>query len=223
MRAEREARVRVTETRWGILGGIFDPIHYAHLAIAEQTREALDLAGVLFLPAGQPVHRSPAEASAADRLKMVELATADNPTFEVSALEVQSNGPSYSVDTLERLTAERPDDRFVFIMSAEAAIGLPRWRDPLRLLELAEVAIVPRLGYQAVSRDWLDEVFPGRGDRFKFIDASHLGHSASEVRARRARGKSIRYLVPPAVEAYITDHNLYMEQEPDGSDDRPAA
>ena len=210
-------------TRWGILGGIFDPIHYAHLAIAEQTREALDLAGVLFLPAGKPVHRSSPAASAQDRLKMVELATADNPRFAVSALEVESEEPSYSVGTLERLTAERPDDKFVFIMSAETALGLSRWRDPLRLLELAEVAIVPRLGFKQISREWLDEIFPGRGDRFTFVDASHLGHSASEIRARRKKGKSIRYLVPPTVEAYMTEHNLYREQELDGSDDRPAA
>ncbi len=201
-----EARDR---SRWGILGGIFDPIHYGHLAIAEQTRDALDLAGVLFIPAGQPVHRVTPEASANDRLRMVELATADNPRFAVSAMEVDADRPSYSVETLEKLTADRPETEFVLIMSAEAARGLPSWRDPVRLIELAEVAIVPRLGYDEISRDWIDEVFPGRQDRFTFVEGTYLGHSATDVRERVGRGASIRYLVPPVVESYIAEHDLY--------------
>ena len=199
----------MTAARWGILGGTFDPVHYAHLAIAEQTREALGLDGVLFMPAGQPVHKPMARASAEDRLKMLELATADNPDFVVSRLEVDSSQPGYSVNTLERLTGERPQDRFVLIMSSEAAHALPSWRGPERLLEMCQVAVVPRLGYEMPSRDWLATHFPGREDRFLLVDASRLGHSATEVRARLAEGRSIRYLVPPAVEAYIGQHHLY--------------
>ena len=215
-----EARVK---SRWGILGGIFDPIHYGHLAIAEQTADALDLAGVLFIPAGQPVHRDPPIATAADRLRMVQLATADNPRFLVSAMEVEAERPSYSVETMEQLTAEHPEDDFVLIMSAEAARALPSWRDPVRLIELAEVAIVPRLGYDDVRREWLDEVFPGRQRRFHFVDTTHLGHSATDIRERRSDGRSIRYLVPPVVEAFISGNDLYSNKETNGSDDRPAA
>jgi nicotinate-nucleotide adenylyltransferase len=215
-----EARVK---SRWGILGGIFDPIHYGHLAIAEQTADALDLAGVLFIPAGQPVHRDPPVATAADRLRMVQLATADNPRFLVSAMEVEADRPSYSVETMEQLTAEHPEDDFVLIMSAEAAKALPSWRDPLRLIELAEVAIVPRLGYDDVKREWLDEVFPGRQDKFHFVDTTHLGHSASDIRERLSEGRSIRYLVPPVVEAFISGNDLYSNKETNGSNDRPAA
>lgn len=215
-----EARVK---SRWGILGGIFDPIHYGHLAIAEQTADALDLAGVLFIPAGQPVHRDQPIATAADRLRMVQLATADNPRFLVSAMEVESDRPSYSVETMELLTAEHPEDDFVLIMSAEAARALPSWRDPLRLIELAEVAIVPRLGYEDVKGEWLDEVFPGRQDRFQFVETTHLGHSATDIRERRSEGRSIRYLVPPVVEAFISGNDLYSSEETNGSDDRPAA
>lgn len=215
-----EARIR---SRWGILGGIFDPIHYGHLAIAEQTRDALDLAGVLFVPAGQPVHRDAPIASSADRLRMVELATTDNPRFAVSAMEVEADRPSYSVETIEQLTADNPDDDFVLIMSADTAAVLPSWRDPLRLIELAEVAIVPRLGYDEITRDWIDEVFPGRQDRFSFVDTTHLGHSSTDVRERVSRGLSIRYLVPVAVEEYIKEHELYANKENEGADDRPAA
>lgn len=208
--------------RWGILGGIFDPIHYGHLAIAEQTAEALELAGVLFIPAGQPVHRDLPIANSGDRLRMVQLATADNPRFLVSAMEVEAERPSYSVETMEELATEHPEDEFVLIMSAEAARALPSWRDPVRLIELAEVAVVPRLGYEDVTRDWIDEVFPGRQERFHFVETTHLGHSATDIRERLGDGRSIRYLVPPVVEAYINANQLYAK-EIEGSDDRPAA
>lgn len=200
---------RLTSAYWGILGGTFDPVHYAHLAMAEQAREALGLDGVMFIPAGQPVHKPMARASAEDRLRMLELATADNPAFVVSRLEVDSSREGYSVNTLEQLTTERPDDRFVLIMSSEAARALPTWRGPERLLALSRVAVVPRLGYEMPSREWLAAQFPGQEDQFVLVEASRLGHSATEIRARIADGRSIRYLVPPAVEAYIGQHHLY--------------
>lgn len=207
----------MTGDRWGILGGIFDPIHYGHLAIAEQTRDALDLDGVLFIPAGQPVHRDEPVESGVDRVRMAELATADDPYFAVSRLEVDANRPSYSVETLERLATENPDRAFVMILSVEAAILMPTWYRPKRLLELAQVAVVPRLGYADLSHEWLEHHFPGQVDRFFFVQTTRLGHSSSDIRARSAAAQSIRYLVPPAVENYIGEHHLY------GSDDRPAA
>jgi nicotinate-nucleotide adenylyltransferase len=207
--------VRVAELRsqrWGILGGIFDPIHNGHLAIAEQAADELSLSGVLFIPAGKPVHREPPLASAADRLTMVQLATADNPRFLVGSMEIEAERPSYSVETMEDLHAEHPEDEFVLVMSAESAAALPSWRDPMRLIELVEIAIVPRLGYEEISRDWIEDVFPGRRERFHLLDTSHLGNSATDIRERVAEGKSIRYLVPPAVEAFIGAHNLYSSQ-----------
>jgi nicotinate-nucleotide adenylyltransferase len=203
--------------RWGILGGIFDPIHYAHLVIAEQTRDALDLERVLFMPAGQPVHRGQPTAAADDRVRMVELAIADNPAFAVSRLEVDADRPSYSVVTLEILAVDRPSDDVFLIVSAETAAQMPTWHRPERLLELARIAVVPRLGYADISREWLAAHFPGHVERFSFVQTSRLGHSSSDVRARVAAGMSIRYLVPAAVEAYIGERNLY------GSNDRPAA
>lgn len=196
--------------RWGVLGGTFDPLHFAHLTLAEQVREALDLRGVLFVPAARPVHKPAADVSPVEhRLRMVELAIAGNPRFEVSRIELDRPSPSYSVDTMEQLVAERPADEFVFIVSAEAVRQLIDWRRPQRLLELCQVAVVPRLGVTMPSRRWLNERFPGQGQRFLFVDASHLGHSSSEIRARAAAGRSIRYLVPSEVEAYIREHALY--------------
>lgn len=205
---------RLSGQRWGILGGTFDPVHYAHLAIAEQTRDQLGLAGVLFVPAAVPVHKAAAGVTdARHRVAMVELAVADNPCFVLSRIEIERSGPSYSVDTLEQLAAEQPANDYVFIMSAEAAQALPGWRSPRRLLELAEVAIVPRLGYALPSRSWLAAEFPGQGDRFTFVDTPALGHSASDIRERVRHGRSIRYLVLPAVEAYIVQHRLYSADD----------
>jgi nicotinate-nucleotide adenylyltransferase len=148
---------------------------------------------------------------------MVQLATADNPRFLVSSMEIEADRPSYSVETMEDLHAEHPEDEFVLIMSAESAAALPSWRDPMRLIELAEIAIVPRLGYEQISRDWIDDVFPGRRDRFHPLETSQLGNSSTDVRERIREGKSIRYLVPPVVEAYIAAHNLYSDSGDDSN------
>jgi nicotinate-nucleotide adenylyltransferase len=202
--------------RWGVLGGVFDPVHYAHLVIAEQARDALELDRVLFMPVATPSHRDAPLASADHRLRMLELAVADNPSFEVSRVEIERGGPSYSIDTAQRLIEDRPWNAYVLILSAESASYLPEWREPERLLDLVEIAVVPRLGYADLSREWLEARFPGRAERFSFVVTSRLGHSSSDVRARLQAGRSIRYLVPPAVEAYIGEHQLY------GSHDRPA-
>jgi nicotinate-nucleotide adenylyltransferase len=113
--------------------------------------------------------------------------------------------------------AQTPDCRFVLILSSESAFHLPEWHEPERLLDLAEICVVPRLGYANLPREWLDAHFPGRVDRFTFVATSILGHSSSNIRARVSAGMSIRYLVPPAVERYIGEHGLY------GADERPEA
>ena len=203
--------------RWGVLGGVFDPVHYAHLVIAEQVRDALDLDRIVFVPARVPVHRPPAIATPDDRVAMLEQAIAGNASFEVSRIEVDSDSAGYSADSVERLAVERPWNSYVFIVSAESAAHLKEWHTPERLIDAAEIAVVPRLGYANLSREWLEQMFPGRVDRFLFIETSRLGHSSSDVRGRIAAGRSIRYLVPPAVEEYIGEHGLYR------TDDRPTA
>lgn len=206
---------------WGILGGTFDPIHVAHLAIAEQTRETLDLEGVVFVPAAQNPLKEARPVDATDRVAMVELAIAGNERFRVSRIELQRDPPSYTVDTLEAFHADgryagpgRPDP--VLILSVEALRGLPAWHRVGRILELARVAVVPRRGYDAPGPDWAASAFPGRGERFTLLDGPDLGHSASDIRARAAAGRSIRYLVPEAVEAWIGRRSLYGAPVADG-------
>jgi nicotinate-nucleotide adenylyltransferase len=210
--------------RIGILGGTFDPVHYGHLVIAEQVREALSLDRVLFVPAAIPPHKigvaiTPAEHRAA----LVELAIAGNPSFAVSRIELEREGPSYTADTLQALTDEAaprgvaPD--LFFILSSEALAGFPNWHDPDRILALCRLAVVQRPGSPLPSGTELAARFGRRADRIVTVETVPVANSASAVRDRAAAGLSIRYLVPPAVEAYICDHRLYRSDNP--SEDCP--
>jgi nicotinate-nucleotide adenylyltransferase len=224
----------------GVLGGTFDPIHVAHLALAQEAAESLGLERVLFVPAGNPPHKpGVAITSGADRLAMVQLAIASNDRFEVSRLELDRDGPSYTVDTLEALTASRRGDlsgvartsgpvasgasgpiatgasgpiatgEMTLILSADAFLGLVDWHEPRRVLELARLAVAPRDGYPAAGPDFLAMHFPDLADRAVFLDGPRIRLSASVLRDRAAAGRSLRYLVPDAVAAYIGDHGLY--------------
>ena len=192
----------------GVMGGTFDPIHLGHLAVAEEAREVLELDRILFVPAGQPPHKPAGEVTSIEhRLAMVELAIADNRAFELSRIEVDRPGPSYTVDTLETLAAG--GDRVTVILSAETFAELPTWHEPWRLFEAARVAVAPRWGYPAPDPDWLAATFPGREDRVSYLEGPRLGVSSTALRARVAAGRSIRYLVPQPVAAYIAANNLY--------------
>jgi len=211
-----------TRGAWGILGGTFDPPHYGHLAIAEHVRVALDLIGVLFMPAGVPPHKQGQPISpVADRVAMVEGAIADNPAFRLCRIEVDRPGPSYTADTLALLRADPPhlttadgadvraSGEYVLILSTEALLGLPGWHEPQRILGQCLVAVVPRPGYRTPGQAWFGEHFPGLEDRVVFVEGPALGHSASLIRRYAADGLPIRYLVPPAVDGYVREHALY--------------
>ncbi len=200
----------------GVFGGTFDPIHIAHLAVAELARDATGLAEVLFVPAGEPPHKRDQRISPiADRMAMVRLAVAGNPAFTASDLELRRAGPSYTVDTLEALRSERvaagqgPD--LALIVSAEAFADLATWREPERILELATLVVAPRDGYEEATPDALRQRFPGSSARIVVLEGPRLRLSASELRTRAAAGRSLRYLVPDAVAAYIGDHALYRD------------
>jgi len=200
----------------GVLGGTFDPIHLAHLALAEAAREACGLERVLFVPAGEPPHKRGRPITPGEhRFAMVELAVAGNPAFAVSRIELDRPGPSYTVDTLEALAGTAGE--LSLIVSAEALADLPTWHEPRRILELARLVVAPRGGYGDLGPEFLAEHFPGTPARATFLDGPHLRISASELRARSAAGHSLRYLVPDAVAAYIGDHALYA---PDRREDR---
>jgi nicotinate-nucleotide adenylyltransferase len=201
----------------GVFGGTFDPIHVAHLAVAQEALEALGLERVVFVPAGEPPHKPGQPITPANhRLAMVELAIAGNARFGVDRLEVDRAGPSYTVDTLEAFGATHRagggTSGLTLILSAEAFLGLPTWNEPRRVLELARVAVAPRDGYTGADAAFVERHFPDQRDQVVFLDGPRLRLSATELRRQAAIGRSLRYLVPDAVAAYIDDHGLYRNQ-----------
>jgi nicotinate-nucleotide adenylyltransferase len=197
----------------GVFGGTFDPVHNAHLAVAQAAAEACALERVLFLPAARPPHKPGAVISpAVDRVAMLELAIAGNDRFAVDRLELEREGPSYTVDTLEALHA-RGDTRVSLILSAEAFRQLPTWHEAPRIAELAWFIVAPRDGYPDPDPDAMGARLPPLVDRVTVLDWPRLRLSATELRERAAAGRSLRYLVPEAVAAYIGDHGLYRNQQ----------
>jgi nicotinate-nucleotide adenylyltransferase len=194
----------------GVLGGTFDPIHIGHLIIAEEARVKLGLSKVLFVPAGQPWLKQDRDITAAvHRIEMVRRAIADNPYFELSTLEVERSGPSYTVDTLTMLRKELGSRAsLLFILGRDTFAELPLWKEPQKVIQLCRLVVPPRLG----SRDLrhLETTLPGLLDKVIQLAMPVIGISSSEIRRRIAQGLSIRYLVPPEVEKYITEHRVYQ-------------
>ena len=191
--------------RIGLLGGTFDPIHLGHLRAAETAREELGLDLVALVPAGVPPHRTGRLASARDRYTMACLASGPHPGFEVWDTELERDGPSYTVDTLSVLRAERPDDVLVLVVGSDTWPEMPGWREPERLFALAEVAVLDRPGEPTPS---LVAPFPeARG--VSRVEGPTLPISATMVRGRLREGRSVRYLVPGPVAAYIAKRGLY--------------
>lgn len=199
--------------RIGVLGGTFDPIHIAHLVVAEEARERLSLEEVVFMPAGQPWLKAEQSISpGALRLQMVRLAVESNPFFQVSALEIDRPGPTYSVDTLEVLRRERgPQVELYFILGMDTLLDLPRWKEPQRFLELCIPVAVVRPGHSRAILEELEARLPGLRKRVQVLDGPTIGISGTALRQRVARGISIRYLVPFKVEQFIAEHGLYRD------------
>lgn len=195
--------------RLGVLGGTFDPPHYGHLALAETARAQLGLARVFFVPAGDPPHKpgyplTPAEHRAA----MVEAAIADNPAFILSRVDLDRPGPHYTVDMLALLKARFPEAEFYFLMGSDSLAEFPTWHNPAGILRQATLGVMERPG-RAADLESLERELPGIRERVVWLDAPHLGISATDLRRRVRQGLPLRYLVPPAVEAYIREHRLY--------------
>ena len=209
----------------GIFGGTFDPIHQGHLRLAETAREALGLARVRLIPAGQPPHRATPGAAGAHRLAMARLAAADNPAFEVDPAEVEAAQASYTILSLERLRAELgPGRPLVLLLGVDAFLGLPTWRRWTELFDFAHLAVANRPGYSldgATMPAALAEEATRRQASSSILGAAPAGHlvqfamtplaiSATDIRARCAAGQSLRYLLPPPVVDYISRHQLYL-------------
>ena len=192
-------------TRIGIMGGTFDPIHHGHLVAAEEARHALELERVLFIPAGSPWQKeSSGVTPALQRVEMVEAAVSDNAAFEVSRVDVDREGPTYTVDTLRAVTAAHPDVDMYFITGADAILEILTWKDPDEALALATFVAVTRPTYDLSKLDTVR-----LRDRVVTLEIPALAISSTDIRRRVAEGRPIRYLVPAAVGSYIAEHGLY--------------
>ncbi len=212
----------------GILGGTFDPIHNGHLELAREVRDALALAAVRLIPAGDPPHRAAPVATAAHRLAMVELGIEGVPGLEVDAREIDRPGRSYTFDTLESLRADEPERALALIVGADAFIGLPAWHRWRELFSLSHVVVVARPGVAiddalppALARDWSRRLT----DDPHALATEHAGHiyvqpitphpiSASSIRSALVDGNTsaVKGLLPPAVLAYIERNRLYRSR-----------
>jgi nicotinate-nucleotide adenylyltransferase len=191
--------------RLGVMGGTFDPIHYGHLVTAEEALEQFELEGILFVPTGRPWMKehevvSPPE----DRYLMTVIATASNPLFSVSRIEVDRDGPTYTVQTLRSLKAELDADLF-FVTGADAILEMFQWKEPEELFELAHFIAATRPGYDIDGF----EVPAHAKDAVSVMNIPALAISSTDIRSRVQAGGPIRYLVPEGVKSYIEKAGLY--------------
>jgi nicotinate-nucleotide adenylyltransferase len=215
--------------RIGLFGGTFDPIHWGHLRSAEEVREAFDLDRVFFIPASVPPHkRGKTRTPARDRLEMVRLAVAENPRFTVSTVEIARRGVSYSIDTIRHFTeTECKGGSLYFIIGLDAFAEIGTWKDFEGIFPLCNFIVTsrPGNGYASPLRgtsiavrrlfcyDFKRRIYTHRcGTSLHFLKLTDFAVSASDIRERERHGKSIRYLVPPSVEAYIKNHGLYKKK-----------
>ncbi len=191
--------------RVGVLGGTFDPIHNAHLALARAALTALSLDEVLFIPAGQPWQRSNSVSAAVHREAMTRLAIADTPSFTMDSRELQRSGPSFTLDTLRELAAQWPTQEWALIIGADQYANLHTWRDWRTLLGLCTLAVANRPGLQGQPASEV-QAFSHRVVPLPMLDIS-----STDIRQRVKAGADISALVPPQVARYIESHRLYAE------------
>ncbi len=217
----------------GILGGTFNPIHLAHLRIAEEVQQACELDRVLFIPAAEPPHKDVAgQVSFTHRLAMVEAAIRDYQDFQSSDLEIQRSGKSFSVDTLDILHRQDPHGEFYFIIGLDSYRDIASWKDFTRLFSLSHLVVITRPGVLmsdpfaplpvAMRKDFCYDVEAKNiqhktGNNLIFLKETHLDISSTQIRELLANKQSVRHLVPPVVADYIEENNLYQTATLNGS------
>jgi nicotinate-nucleotide adenylyltransferase len=195
--------------RCGILGGTFNPPHLGHLVCAQEAYVYLRLDQVMLIPARIPPHKPVEEEPGAEhRLELCRLAAAGDDRLSVSSIELEREGPSFTVDTLEALHALRPDSELFLIVGGDVAAGLPRWREPERVLSLATLAVAKRRGTARASVATALAELRG-GEQAEFFRMPRIGVSSTMIRHRVHAQQPIKYLVPDRVADYIYEHHLY--------------
>jgi nicotinate-nucleotide adenylyltransferase len=197
--------------RLGIYGGSFDPVHHGHLALARACQRQAGLDEVWFMPtAVQPLKRHGPQASDAQRVEMLELATREVPSWRVSTLEIERGGKSYTVDTLRQLNEDLPEAVLFFLMGADAVREVPQWREPEEIFRLAAPLVVRRAGEVEPDMQAL-QAFAAANKQPRLLEMPGHAISSSDIRRRIAAGEPIVDLVPSAVAALIAAHRLYRD------------
>ncbi|MFN8217458.1 MAG: nicotinate-nucleotide adenylyltransferase [Solirubrobacterales bacterium] len=193
----------------GVLGSAFNPPHLGHLALAQEALWQLGLGEVILVPTGSAPHKRIVDDPGREvRMAMTRLAAAEDNRLSVSSLEVDREGPSYTYETLELLAKERGETELVFVMGADAAVGLESWRNPERVVELARLAIARRAGVsEAEVMATLRSL--GAAGRATMLEMPQFGVSSSAVRERASQGRPLRYLVPEPVARFIEEKGIY--------------
>ncbi len=197
--------------RIGIMGGTFDPVHIAHLFIAEAARDAYQLDRVLFIPTGDPPHKKANRlAPGKERVRMLEEAIHDNPAFKVDDMEIVRGGTTYTVDTLKELRSKYPDSLLYFIIGGDTLLDLKNWRNFKSVAQMCSFIAYQRPGYhnEEMEREAL-ELAKSYNAHIHFAEGPNLEISSKYIRRRLTMNQSIRYLVPARVEEYIRKHQLY--------------
>ncbi len=193
--------------RLGIMGGTFDPIHHGHLLTAEEAAVQFALDEVVFVPTGQPWMKEGREVSATEhRYLMTVIATASNPRFSVSRVEIDRDGPTYTVETLHALQEEHPDAELFFVTGADAMLEILHWKDPEEVLSLAHVIAATRPGYDLAR---FEAEASSHHPNVSVMNIPALAISSTDIRQRVRAGRPIRYLVPEGVKSYIEKAGLY--------------
>jgi nicotinate-nucleotide adenylyltransferase len=197
--------------RLGLFGGSFDPIHLGHLILAEACREACELDRVWFVVTATPPHKAGnRRTDVKHRLEMARIAVAGHGAFEISEIEALTPGPHYTYQTLEALRQAQPDDELAYLIGADSLVDLPTWRHPERIAAAARLVVVNRPGIDSAVLDTLPDFGPGTHP-MTVVNVPPIGISSTDLRARVAAGRSIRFQVPRGVEAYIREHGLYRD------------
>jgi len=197
--------------RVGVFGGTFDPIHLGHLAVARSIQSTLNLDKVIFVPAGQPwLKAGTLVSSVKDRVEMLRLALARRRAFELSTIEADKTGPSYTVDTIEKLKKQLGSNAdLFFLLGSDALMDIAKWKEPQRLVRLCQLVAFARPGFGLPTMEALETAVPGVSQRVVFLEVPQVNIRATDIRRRVAEGRSVQRLVPRAVERYILEHGLY--------------
>jgi len=204
----------VAPRRIGIFGGTFDPVHIGHLVIVSELKHALSLDHVLVVPTGDPPHKPDQPLTAAfHRVRMLQLALEGRIGYSIDRIDLDRAGPSYTADTLTTLSLRNPRTQLVFLMGEDSLRDLHSWRDPKRILELAEIGVGCRPGV-AVDLAAIYERLPSAQGRVSLVEVPQIDVASRDLRRRVASGEPIAFLVFPEVESYIYKHGLYLETPP---------